>query len=468
MQNAVITPVAGKPALPLGDFELGSLGYVAEEFFVSGTATSYVPGTDLGSDGRWSVTPSDTARYVTRMVVVKPTDVAAFNGTVVVEWLNVTGGTDVPVEWLMAHREIVRAGHVYVAVSAQRVGVEGGPSRGADMSLKAVDPQRYASLNHPGDAFAYDIFSQAGRLVRDARGNGVLGALSPELVLAAGESQSAMFLTTYVNAIDPLALIYDGFLIHSRFASAGPLDGSSLFGQTMAGMPVAPTFRADLRVPLMAVITETDLIGGLRPGYHLARQPDNEALRTWEIAGTAHADNYVIQVGKIDTGAAPLADLVAAYAPTDRLMGAQLAQAINFAPQHHYVLQAALAALHAWVRTGEAAPSAPRLALSDTEPPRLVLDGMGLALGGIRTPWVEVPVARTSGLGNEESPLASLFGSGERFDAATLRRLYPRGIADYLPRFEAGLDVAIAQGFVLAADRQEIAELAAAMYPCLE
>ena len=124
-------------------------------------------------------------------------------------------------------------------------------------------------------------------------------------------------------------------------------------------MPQAVRFRDDLRVPLIAVITETDLFGGVRNGYYFARQPDNQRLRVWEIPGTAHADNYTIQVAPIDTGSAPLHDIVAAYAPTNMLMGQQLGHYINFAPQHHYVVQAALAALTAWVKTGEPAPSAP-------------------------------------------------------------------------------------------------------------
>ncbi len=99
------------------------------------------------------------------MVVLTPIDSGAFNGTVLVEWLNVSGGIDAPAEWFMAHREIVREGYAYVAVSAQLVGVEGGASLGTDMSLKTLDPARYARLSHPGDAFSYDIFSQVGRLV---------------------------------------------------------------------------------------------------------------------------------------------------------------------------------------------------------------------------------------------------------------------------------------------------------------
>jgi hypothetical protein len=36
--------------------------------------------------------------------------------------------------------------------------------------------------------------------------------------------------------------------------------------------------------------------------------------------------------------AAALTDIVAAYAPTNVLMGQQFDHCINFAPQHHYVL----------------------------------------------------------------------------------------------------------------------------------
>ena len=414
---------------------------------MSGTASSYAT--------------EDRADYTTRIVVLTPTDDAAFNGTVIVEWLNVSGGIDAPAVWFMAHREIAREGYAYVAVSAQRVGVEGGASLvGADMSLKALDPDRYSRLRHPGDAFAYDIFSQAGSLVR----NGLLGRLDPKAVLAVGESQSAAYLTTYVNDVDPLTAVYDGFLVHSRFGPAAPLDGSSVFDESKPGAVDAVPFRPDLRVPTMTVITETDLIGGWRMGYHSARRPDNELFRAWEIPGTAHADNYTIRVGFIDNGSAPLDDIVAAYAPTNELMGTQLSYCINFAPQHHYVLQAAIANLSSWVRTGEAAPTAPPISLTNADPPQLVLDTNGLAEGGVRTPWVDVPIAWTSGSAPEESAMSFLFGSGELFDAAAVRALYPRGSVEYLERFTEALDRAIDSGFIRPADRGEILELATATF----
>jgi hypothetical protein len=330
---------------------------------------------------------------------------------------------------------------------------------GIDMSLKSQDPQRYSPLHHPGDAHAYDIFSQAGRLARNEE---VLRGLRAEYVIALGESQSALFLTTYINAVDPIARVYDGFLVHSRFGPAAPLDGGSIFEalENASSQPVR--FRTDLRVPLITIITETDLVAGRRPGYHGARQPDSQQLRVWEIAGTAHADNYTIQVAPIDTGAAALADIVAAYAPTDTLMGQQLDHCINFAPQHHYVLQSALSHLRDWVRTGRPPPTGTPLDLHEGEP---VHDAHGIATGGVRTPWVDVPVARTSGDGGDDSTMASIFGSGEPFDAATVRRLYPGGVKEYLERFAAALDSTIQAGFVLDADREEIVQLAGATYP---
>ena len=150
------------------------------------------------------------------------------------------------------------------------------------------------------------------------------------------------------------------------------------------------------------------------------------------------------------------------------LMGQQLGHFINFAPQHHYVVQAAIAALNAWVSTGEPAPAAPPIRVRDGDEPQPILDPNGLAKDGVRTPWVDVPIARTSGVGasaDEANVMAMIFGSGEPFDAATLSRLYPGGAEEYLDNFTAALDKAIQSGFILAADRAEILEIAAATYP---
>jgi hypothetical protein len=211
-----VQAIPGKPNLTMGSYDIGELGYLVEEFFVSGNAASYKVAGEATPDGKWEALPGTNAAYTTRIVVIRPKDAGKFSRTAVVEWLNVTGGLDVPVDWNMLHREIMRRGHAYVAVSAQKVGIDGKPSAqgSGPAALKKADPTRYGRLNHPGDAYSFDIFSRAGRLVKNPAGSKILGPLVPERVIAVGESQSAIFLTTYVTAVDPVAKVYDGFLIH--------------------------------------------------------------------------------------------------------------------------------------------------------------------------------------------------------------------------------------------------------------
>ncbi|MFC3960860.1 alpha/beta hydrolase domain-containing protein [Nocardia jiangsuensis] len=459
MRDPILTPIDGTPNLLLGSYDLTGLGYSVSEFVVAGTASSYTPVGELTVDGRWNVAPGARAGYATRAVAVVPADAGRFNGTVVVEWLNVSGGLDAPAVWMMAHRELLREGYAYVGVSAQRVGIEGGAGMVGDFSLKTVDPQRYARLNHPGDEYSFDIFGQLGTVARH-RGDELLAGLHPQRVLAVGESQSAMFLTTYIDAVVPLGPIYDGFLVHSRFGPAGPLDGGSMFDPaTVARLP-RPRFRDDLPVPVLAVITETDLIGGVLPGYLPARQPDGELLRVWEIPGAAHADNYTIQGAFLDSGLAPVAELAEAYRPTSTMLGRPLTHFLNFAPQHHYVLNAAIARLHDWVVAGRGAPAAPPIDVTDEDVPTIVTDDDGVAVGGLRTPWVDVPTAATSGANTENDRMSALFGSGAPFDAAHLARRYPGGLDEYLTGFTTALDRTIDAGFLVAADRPEILELA--------
>ncbi|MFI4936327.1 MAG: alpha/beta hydrolase domain-containing protein [Caulobacterales bacterium] len=468
-QITVSGPIAGAPRLGLGQFDLKSLGYVTEEYFLSGTATAYKRVGQPGEDGRWTAAPATTSPYVTRIVVVRPSDPAKFNGTVVVEWLNVTGGLDAPADWIVTHREMIRGGYAFVGVSAQRVGIEGGPSLMAGMPLKKADPARYGQLSHPGDAFAYDLYSQAGRVVRGEGSEGVLGPLRPKRVLSIGESQSAVFLTTYVNAIDPIAKVYDGFLIHSRFGGASTIEGAAFQGESASDLALAVKLREDLRAPVITVITETDLIGGQLTGFFPAQQPDNARLRIWEIPGTSHADTYIFSASGIDSGSAPIEALAAALKPTKDVFGTTLAFPMNSAPQHHYIVEAALWSLDRWVRTGEAPPKAPRVkaALGDkpSDPAKLTLDANGIAEGGVRTPWVDVPTARMSGVGNSGGALGFLLGVTEPFDQAKLDSLYPGGKAEYLKKFNASLTDAIASGFILPADKAEIEALGAAMYP---
>ena len=429
-------------------FDLGSVGYTQSEFFISGTASSYVPAASLGSDGQWQVAPAATAPYTTRAVTYRPANPARFNGTVVVEWLNVSAGSDAAPDWISSHTELIREGFAWVGISAQAAGVT------AD---KAADPVRYAALSHPGDSFSYDIYSQAGQAVRNSAAT-MLGGLSQHRVLAEGESQSAFRLTTYIDAVQPLVHVYDGFFVHSRGAGSAALSQAP---QADIPTPQVVHFRSDLGVPVLVAETETDL---LLLGYLADRQDDSSGFRLWEMAGTAHADNYIANLGLADTGNGVVGRQAfdAMLDPPNGLPAAGLTcgSPINTGEQH-YVLDAAQYWLNRWVTAGQAPPQAPRLQVdTSSSPPSFVVDSNGNAKGGIRTPAVDVPLATLSGLGQSGTSFCFLFGTTVPFSAAKLATLYPTH-AQFVTRWTGGVVAGTQAGFIRPADGAELVSAAA-------
>jgi hypothetical protein len=449
-----VTGGNGYPYVSATGFDLAEVGYSQAEFFLSGTASSFTNLGTFDSDGRWRAVPASGTSYKTRIVVYRPIDAARFNGTVVVEWLNVSGGLDAAPDWTSAHTELIREGFVWVGVSAQSVGVEGSSGMTlVSLPLKKVDPERYGSLHHPGDSFSYDMFSQAGQAVRHPGAVDPLGGLTPRRVIAAGESQSAFRLVTYVNAVHPLAQVYDGFLVHSRGSSGAPLSQSP---QPAIAVPSPARFRTDLGVPVLVFETETDLVS---LGYFPDRQADGSLFRLWEVAGTAHADTYTLLVGATDLGNSPsAADLVVTASPIPGIIDCD--KPINSGPQH-FVLNAAFAAFNRWVRDGTPPPHAPRLQITAGTPPVIALDSHGNALGGIRTPAVDAPIATLSGLGQTGANFCRIFGTTVPFDRATLAALYPSHDA-YVAAVEAAADRAVNAGFILEPDAELIKASAAA------
>jgi Alpha/beta hydrolase domain len=413
--------------------------YVEEEYVLEGDATAYRPIGELGEDGRWAVTEAGTAPYRSRILVRRPADPEGFDGTVFVEWLNVTAGVDGDPDFGLAHPELLEHGSAYVGVSAQSAGIEGGgvlPIPGVEVqALKQWDPQRYGGLAHPGDPYSYDIYSQAAQAVRRPGAVDVLGGLGARHVIAIGESQSAARLVTYVNAVHPVTRIYDGFLIHSRGGGGAPLvDSASVLGEGVTRI------RDDLDAPVLQFLTETDLFGVL--GFHRARQEDSDTLRTWEVAGTAHADRSILDYN------AEMAQEVAG----DGFDLVAECGSINEGSQAH-VLRAAIAGLRAWVVDGDPPPAAPPL---EVEGGAIARDERGIALGGIRTPAVDAPISVLTGEAPPgRSVLCLLFGDTRPFDAATLAGLYPTH-QDYVDAVTRSADAAVAAGFLRRAEADDI------------
>jgi len=454
-------PIPGDAFLMSGALDLGAAGYVGEEWFLAGTASAYSLAGERSEDGRWQAKRDARAPFQTRLVVRRPEDPARFNGTVVVEWFNVSGGLDAAPDWLFLHRHLMREGAAWVGVSAQKAGIDGG-GLVPGMPLKQANAERYGSLVHPGDAFAFDIFTEVGRVLR-TRGSGPLGALEAQRVIAIGESQSAGYLVSYVNAVDPVERCFDAFLIHGRPGSAAGLDGVYIraprngdISDVSAVMAKGHRIREDARVPVLTFQSETDVttLGGGR-----ARQPDSDRFRLWELAGAAHFDTYGLIASQIDQEGIAVEALARGMAPTDKPMGLPADSPVNSGPQQHYVLNAAMAHLDRWVREGTPPPEAPRLEGPDAAN-ALARDGLGIVRGGIRTPWVDTPSAVLSGDAPGGDGFMFLFGKTVALDDAALARLYPGGRDEHLRRFESETARAVGAGFLLQADTDEIVALA--------
>jgi hypothetical protein len=448
------------------NFNLAQVGYQEKEFFVSGTAKSYTSNALLTTDGKWNniVPTGTTAPYTTRVVVRRPIDPTRFNGTVIVEWINVSGGVDAAPDWTQSHNELIRDGFAWVGVSAQWLGVQA--DKGLNPSVIPGDPVRYGPLSHPGDSFSYDIFSQAGQAIRDNAAQ-MLGGLTPQKLVAMGISQSAGRLVTYINAIQPLDREYDGFLVHSRSATPPPLEQTTPGAPLPPGTPPIPvtpndavptgtTFRNDLAVPVFLVQTETDIAFSNAS----VRQPDTGLFRSWEVAGTSHFDWYGLDIGPKDTGngQGAVLNLAAELNPPTATSAGTCNLPINTGPAH-WVLDAAVYSTNQWVTNGTLPPIAQPLHTTSTSPVVFAKDANGNTLGGVRTPQVDVPVATFGGIGNSPATCV-LFGTTVKFSAAKLASLY-NNHGSFVSGWAHAAQNEVKAGFLRPADAEELIQSAA-------
>jgi len=397
------------------DIVLQNFGYVEQEFFFDGLANRYdaaAPSGAVGNANRCSpianiVTPN--IPYRSRMRVIRPTDPSKFNGTVVVEWTNVTNGYDTPVWWLKPKAFIMREGYAYVEVSAQNAGLNSSPN-----GLRLWSPLRYSSLNVNGngaqanDVLSYDIFSQAAMAVRNVPA--VLGGLHAQVIIGTGESQSAGRLGVYANAIHSRDPAYDGIIMS---------EGGEVICNNGA-------------TPVMKVLSETEFAG--ITNEIAALQPDSNTFRMWPVAGQSHSDQY---------------SLLSRAALLQRDLG-QLAQDTCATParsrvETRYFYASSADAMNKWIRFGTPPPIADRFILTNPPAAGVARDAFGNAIGAIRSAEIDVPVAK------EAADTCVLGGTHVPFTTAVLQSLYPTH-QDYVNKVtQAALD-SVAKGFVLAAD----------------
>lgn len=374
--------------------DLLSDGYVEQEFYLSGEADAYATSGEL---------IATAVPYRTRIVVRRPVNARAFSGTVLMEWQNVTAGYDLDALW--DSERVIRAGHAWVGVSAQRVGVD---------QLKDWSPTRYGSLDVTGggvyvtDQLSYDIFAQAGAAMRQAIGVDAMGGLTVERVLAIGASQSASRMSTYYNNILPeVTPVFDGY--------------GFIVGSAPSRVGTEPVFH---------VLSETDVFTAV------GRRADSDVYRRWEVAGAAHS-GYEGQAYRAPISARDLPGGAGSYQCTN--------PPFSRIPLRQ-VLAAAYDHLAAWV-DGIQPPSAPYLTFSGAT---MVRNELGLAQGGIQLSQVAVPTALNSGR-NAGETFCFLFGTHEPFGDDQLAALY-RNHGAYVSQVAQVNAANVAAGYIQQAD----------------
>lgn len=435
-----VVPLGGGRGRPFGAAirPLCAIGYVEEEFLVSGWACTY----DLGQagrpteDGKWAARPARSLPYATRILVRRPAATADFNGTVVAIWTNVSLG------WDLADGEspgLIDAGFAVAIVSAQQAGVHGmGPK---PTGLVQWDPERYGGLSIPTDDVSYDIFSQAVRAIRApdlSYQADPMGGLVVERVLATGSSQGSVRLATYLNAVQPLTGLVDGFLLELYVGAGAPLaaDDPAVMWPTLAHGPFPAGWhllRTDTGAKVFVLTSESDVLS-----YYPVRQPDDDSYRLWEVTGTTHSGLWAMElvVRRYEREFGQPFPLGTKNPRPNRVDPAPARDA-GF---HH---------LHRWVRGGEAPPSVPPLLVSG-HPPRIKRDELGNALGGYRLPDLDVPVARHSAF-RRDKDRPTLTGVTEPLTAADLEARY--GDRDrYVGLVEQAVQRAMGDGRLLPAD----------------
>jgi Alpha/beta hydrolase domain len=426
-------PRANVDAPPAGDAygdradQFGAYNYVEKEFVLSGMARTFKGTGTLKTDGKWTATVDTSSNpYKTAMIVRRPASAAQFNGIVLVEWLNVSSGYPLDVDWGMNHEEILRKGYAYVGIVNQKVGITG-------VQKLPQYGDRYAAHSISDDDLSYDILSQTGQAVKDQFAT-ILGGLRPVKVLASGHSQSAMRLTTYANAIQPLDNVFDGIMIHGR------ANGGTSIGTNGSNVPLGYTsIRADSKVPVFQIQSQMDV--SLNSGT--SKATDSAKVRYWEVAGAAHADQYLL-------------DNI--YSVSEREVGFdQPACSKPHNAMPFYMAQnAVLRHLSNWAKNGTLPPTSPRMKRNWLG--SLVKDANDNVVGGLRLPEIEAPIATYGNANFTTGSLAflDLFacvagGYTEYFDKAKLKTLYPTH-ADYVAKFKKAADAALAAGHILPED----------------
>ncbi len=436
---------------------LAAIGYVEEEYFVSGLANVYT----WPAPGPAVVRTAD-APYTTRVLVRRPAKAAKFSGNVVVEPLNPSNLFDLNLGWGLMHEQLIRNGDVWVGITVKPVSMETlktfNPTRYAPLSmdnpLPLSDPANCTELPNgsalPADTrretengLAWDIYSQVGELLRStsAKNPVAYGGKKPKAGLKLygfGYSQTGGYMYDYINGVAPLAEKQTGHSIYDAYIVAvagGNFAGLYPINQCEPAPPVTDSRRqlSNVGVPVIHVMSQSDYLIGIA-----SRRPDSDWItdryRQYEMAGAGHATPT---------------ELNFAAAPADIIKGGREVPpaSCNEGPRSRFpssiFFDAILRNLDRWVRKDIPPPHGSPIVVDDGQP---VLDEFGNVQGGLRSPYLDVPTSTWYGSSTGAS-FCFIAGHEVPFSAEKLRELYPSHRA-YVDAVVKDTNALVRQGFI--------------------
>jgi hypothetical protein len=415
--------------------DLRSLGYVEQEYLVSGTSNVYT----WPAPGAAAVRTAN-APYTTRVLVRRPASRAQFSGRVIVELLNPSNSFDLNIGWAMMNRAIVANGDAWVGITGKPIDI---------IALKKFDPVRYASLSMANplslsdpmnclnpvgsvtrpsrateDGLVWDIYTQVGAWVRSnaasnpltysgRRGHGDQSAV--QHLYGFGYSQTGGFQYDYINAIQPLVVASDGKSMFEGYivaVAAGPFVGLVPINQCEP-LPALSDPRYQFHnagTPIIHVMSQSDYLYAI-PFRRADSDVAPDQYRGYEMAGAAHATP-----DELYYSAAP-ADIIKAGLTPPPL-------SCNEGPRSrfpsHIFFNAFLLNLEGWVENGIAPPHADPIVVQNGAP---VLDAYGNVTGGLRSPFLDVPTSTWLGSSTGAS-FCFIAGHEVPFTQAQLDALY--------------------------------------------
>jgi hypothetical protein len=333
------------------------------------------------------------------------------------------------------------------------------------------------------DGITFDIAAQIGALFKLNGPGGPTHGLSVKHVFEAGFSQDGEFAFTQADVFNAIERLPGGGPVYDGYVPGGAIGPSNInFGLTPAGALSAgdPRNRMQPRdSPVIQINTETEeALLGVSTGLAYRRgdsDAQNDRYRLWEVPGASHVSNDLNssptteQRDLAELKGIPLAALPAAGCSHQQFASGPWVGVSGTIDPNTYpfsiVADAAFSNLTKWVDDGIPPPRAARIEVTDTSSGTVAHDRFGNALGGVRTPFLDVPTATysptdTVAHDTDISGLCSLIGYSTPFSHATLHSLY-RTHGDYVARVAMESRDLGRQGFWLPSDAQQVVQQAA-------